>query len=98
LFIGAEIRLDVGFHAAQARLVNLVRGGLLRRASGGAYHEWQAELARVGPWGTMLGMSRLVRVRVRDVVTGGDSAIWAMRWDLMPRRPARSAWSSPRRR
>jgi hypothetical protein len=83
VFIGAESRLDVGFHAAQARLANLVRGGLLRRASGGAYHEWQADLARVGPWGTMLGMSRLVRVLVRDVVTRGDSAIWAMRWEVI---------------
>ena len=82
MFIGAEIRLDVGFHAAQARLANLARGGLLRRASGSAYHEWQADLARVGPWGTMLGMSRLVQVRVRDMVTQGDSAIWAMRWEV----------------
>ena len=83
MFIGAEIRLDVGFHAAQARLANLARGGLLRRASGSAYHEWQADLARVGPWGTMLGMSRLVQVRVRDMVTQGDSAIWAMRWEVI---------------
>ena len=83
MFIGAEIRLDVGFHAAQARLANLARGGLLRRASGSAYHEWQADLARVGPWGTALGMSRLVQVRVRGMVTRGDSAIWAMRWEVI---------------
>jgi hypothetical protein len=83
VFIGAEIRLDVSIHAAQARLANQARGGLLRRASGSAYDEWQADLARAGPRGTTLGMSRLVRVRVRDMVTRGDSAIWAMRWEVI---------------
>jgi hypothetical protein len=39
VFLGAEIRLDVGFNAAQARLANLARGGLLRRASHHAYDE-----------------------------------------------------------
>lgn len=82
MFVGAEIRLDVGFNAAQARLANLARGGLLRRASGDAYEEWQAGLARVGPRGTAPGMSRLVQVRFRDMVTHGDSAIWTMRWEV----------------
>ena len=85
MLIGAEIRLDVGFNAAQAKLANLARGGLLGRASGGAYDEWQAGLARVGPQGTMLGMSRLARVRIRDMVTHGDSAFWAMRWEVADR-------------
>ena len=82
MFIGAGIRLDVGFNAAQAGLTNLVRGGLLRRASGGAYGEWQAGLARVEPRAAALGMSELVQVRFRDRVTHGDSAIWAMRWEV----------------
>ena len=82
MFIGAGIRLDVGFNAAQARLTNLVRGGLLRRASGGAYDEWQAGLARVEPRAAALGMSELVQVRFRDRVSHGDSAVWAMRWEV----------------
>lgn len=88
MFIGAEIRLEVSFNAAQAKLANMARGGLLGRASGGAYDEWQAGLARVGPRGIMLGMSRLARVRIRDMVTHGDSAIWAMRWEIADRRGA----------
>jgi hypothetical protein len=82
MFIGAETRLDVGFDVAQATLAGLARGRLLGRASGGAYDEWQARLARAGSWRTALGMSRLARVRVRDVVTRTDSATWAMRWEV----------------
>jgi hypothetical protein len=58
------------------------------RASGGAYDEWQARLARVGPRRTTLGMSRLARVRVCDVVTRRDSVTWAMRWEVPGRRAA----------
>ena len=49
MFVGTEVRLGVSFNAAQARLVNLVRGGLLRRASDDAYRELGTGLARVGP-------------------------------------------------
>ncbi len=86
MFISAEIRLDVGFNVARAKLADMARGGLLGRASGGVYDEWQAGLARVGPYGTMLGISRLARVRVRDMVVQGDSAMWAMRWEVVGRR------------
>ena len=82
MFVGAEVQLDLGFDAVQARLVNLVRGGLLPRASGGAYHEWQACLAQIGPWATALGMCRLAQVLVRDMVTHADYATWTMRWEV----------------
>ena len=82
MFIGAEVQLDLGFDAVRARLVNLVRGGLLPRASGGAYHELQACLAQIGPWATALGMCRLAQVLVRDMVTHADYATWTMRWEV----------------
>ena len=82
MFIGAEIRLDLDFDAVQATLVNLVRGGLLRRASSGAYDEWQACLAQTGPWVTALGMCRLAQVLARDMVTHADCATWTMRWEV----------------
>ena len=82
IFIGAEIRLDLGFDAVQATLADLVRGGLLRRASSGAYDEWQACLARIGPWVTAPDMCRLVQVLVRDTVTHADCATWTMRWQV----------------
>ena len=79
MFIGAEIRLEVGFTAAQARLTNLAHDGQLRRASECA-HKWGADQARVGPLGTP-GMSRLVKVRFRRLASHEDSAIWALRWE-----------------
>jgi hypothetical protein len=82
MFIGAEIRLDLDFDAVQATLANLVRGGLLRRASSGAYDEWQACLAQIGPWVTALDMCRFVQLLVRDMVTHADCATWAMRWEV----------------
>jgi len=87
MFIGAEIRLTVGFGHARAKLADQIRGGLLGRASGGVYGEWRTALARDGPWGTALwgtalGMSRLARVQFRDTAAHGDLAIWPLRWEV----------------
>ena len=79
MFIGAEIRLDVGFSAAEARLANLAHGGQLRRASESA-HKWGADQAQVSSPGAP-GISRLVKVQVRHLVTHEDSAVWALRWE-----------------
>ena len=81
VFIGAEIRLDVGFDAAQARLANLARGGLLRRASDDAFHDLETGLARVGPLGAAPGLSRLVAVRCTDMAVHRDFASMAIRWE-----------------
>jgi hypothetical protein len=81
VFIGAEVRLDVGFNVAQARLANLAHGGLLSHASDDAYGRWGAELAQVGPLGATPGMSRLVKVQFRDTVIHEDSAVMALRWE-----------------
>ena len=83
MFIGAEKRLDVGFHAAQARRGYLARGGLLRRASHDAYGEWETGLARLSPLNATPAMSKLVAVRFRDMVTHADSVLWAMRWEAI---------------
>ena len=80
MFIGAEVRLEVGFNAAQARLANLAHGGLLRRASESA-HKWGADQTQAAPLDTMPGMSRLVKVHVRHLGTHEDSAVWALRWE-----------------
>ena len=82
MFISTEIRLDIGFSAAQDRLADLARDGLLGRVSGQAYDQWQAGLVRAGSQGTMLGMYRITRVRVTGMVTHGNSALWAMRWEV----------------
>jgi len=83
MFIGAEKRLDVGFHAAQARLGYLARGGLLRRASHDAYGEWETRLARLSPLTAAPATPKLAAVRFRDMVTQADSVLWAMRWEAI---------------
>jgi hypothetical protein len=81
MFIGAEVRLGLGFNAAQARLANLARGGLLRHASGDAYRDLGSGLARIGPLGAAPGMSKLVVVRFTDMAVRENSAAGAMRWE-----------------
>lgn len=48
MFIGAEIPLTVCFNHAQARLAKLIRDGLLGRASGGAYADWNTFTNQAG--------------------------------------------------
>jgi hypothetical protein len=81
MFVAAEMGLDLSYPAAAARLANLARGGSLSRASQGAYGDGLAGLVWVGPVGAVPGVSQLVRVHVRDVVTRGESAVLALRWE-----------------
>lgn len=81
MFIGAEARLDLDFTAAQPRLANLTRRGLLRRACDDAYRDLGTGLARVGPLGAAPGMSKLVAVRFTDLAVHRDFATGAMRWE-----------------
>ena len=81
MFIGAEVRLGLGFATAQQRLANIFRGGLLGRASGEAYRDLQSGQARVGPLGAVPGISKLVAVRLGDLTVREDFALGAMRWE-----------------
>jgi hypothetical protein len=81
MFVTAEVCLGLGFSAAQARLVNLARGGRLRSASDDAYRELGTMLAGVGPLGAARGMSKLVMVRFSDMAIHEDCAVVAVRWE-----------------
>lgn len=81
MFVGDEVPLDVSFTAAQTRLVNLIRGGLLGGASQEAYSDGITGLARVGPMGSVPGLSRLVQVHFRELKASDDSARLALRWE-----------------
>lgn len=81
MFVGEELLLDVSFRSAQARLVNLTHGGWLSGASEGAYDDGLAGLIRVGPLGDVPGISQLVRVRFRDLVTRDHTAVLTLRWE-----------------
>ena len=81
MFIADELVLDVGFPAAQARLVNLARRGGLSSASKAAHADELSAVVRVGPFGDAAGASKLVRVRYLDPVCRGDVMTLALRWE-----------------
>lgn len=83
MFVGAEAVLDIGFDAARAGLVRAVSGEWLAAASADAYGEWSKSLARVGPRGASRGVSRLVEVRFRELVTKVNSAVLIVRWEAV---------------
>jgi hypothetical protein len=82
VFIGDEVALDISFAAARARLANLIRDGLVDRASAQACSGEITGLARVGPLGSVPGLSRVVQVHVQDLKAIGDSARFALRWEV----------------
>ena len=80
MFAGHQVILNVGFGAARARLANVVHDGLLAMASRDAYGAAVTSLTQVGPLGSAPGLSKLVRVQVRDLVIGQGSAVLTLRW------------------
>ena len=80
MFVAGEVLLDLSFPAAEARLANLARRGSLTRVFEGAYGDGLTGLVWVGRVGTVPGVSKLVEVHFRDVVTRGESAVLALRW------------------
>jgi len=80
MFVAGEVLLDLSFPAAEARLANLARCGSLTRVSARAYGDGLTGLVWVAPVGTVPGVSKLVEVHFRDVVTRGESAVLALRW------------------
>lgn len=74
--------MDVSFADARVRLAGLIRGGLLHRASAHAYGGEITGLARVGPLGPVPGLSKLVKVHVQVLKDTGDSARFALRWEV----------------
>jgi hypothetical protein len=83
VFVGGQTVVDVTHGVALIRLENLARGGWLAAAADEAYSEWCRGLARVGPLGPAPGLSRLVDVRFRPVVTHDRQAVLALRWEAV---------------
>jgi len=73
MFVGDEVRLAVGFAVARERLARLGESGALLGTSDDAY----SGLARVG----VAGVSKLVRVQVRELSWTDRSAGLALRWE-----------------
>ena len=74
MFVGDEVRLEISFAVARERLVRLGESGALAGTSEDAYGPG---LTRVG----VVGVSKLVRVQVRELSWTDLSAGLALRWE-----------------
>ena len=81
MFASHEVRLSVGFARARARLAMLGNGSWLSGPSAKAYAEGLDGLIRVGPFGAVLGASKLVRVQMLDPVPRDDTMVLPLRWE-----------------
>jgi hypothetical protein len=77
VFVGDEVQLEVGFAVARDRLRQLVEGGALLGTSEDAYDHGTIGLERVG----VPGLSKLVRVQVRELAWTDQSVGLAIRWE-----------------
>ncbi len=77
MFVGHEVLLEASFAVARERLVQLTESDALISASEDAYSCGTAGLTRVGA----AGLSKLVRVQVRELACTGRSAGLAIRWE-----------------
>jgi len=77
MFVGHEVLLEVSFALAGERLVRLTEDGALISASEDAYGRGTPDLTRVGA----VGLSKLVRVQLRELAWTDRSAGLAIRWE-----------------
>ena len=80
MFAVHEVTVDARFDAASARLVHLVNAGALCGVCEAAYEGGLAAV-RVGPFGGVRGLSKLVRVRFLEPVQRGATMTVALRWE-----------------
>ena len=85
MFARQEVVLDLDFPTARARLALLMRGDWLDSASQNAYAEGLSGQVRVGPFGPVPGMSKLVEVRLLEPVPHDDLVVVPLRWEATGR-------------
>lgn len=81
MFVGHELELDLSIASAQARLADLARAGALGGAADTAYQAGLDGLIRVGPFGSLAGASKLIRIRFLDPVYREQNMTLGMRWE-----------------
>src|SRR5215469_3881411 len=85
MFARQEVTVDLDFPTAKARLALLMRGDWLEGLSQDAYAEGLSGQVRVGPFGPVPGMSKLVEVRLLDPVPHEDVVVVPLRWEATGR-------------
>lgn len=81
MFASHQVVLDMTFTRARARLAGLGNGGGLHGPSERAYAQGLDGLVRVGPFGAVLGASKLVRVQVLEPVPRDGAVVLPLRWE-----------------
>ena len=81
MFASHEVTLRMTFARARARLSVLSDAGWLSGPSEAAYAEGLDGLIRVGPFGAVLGASKLVRVQLLEPVPRDDTVVLPLRWE-----------------
>ncbi len=81
MFAAHEVTLAAPFETAAARLTNLLHRDGLRAVCEGAYEGGLAVVLRVGPFGGMRGLSKLVRVCFAEPARHGATITVPLRWE-----------------
>jgi len=81
MFASQEVIVQLPCEVVSARLVHLMNWGALRSASESAYEGGCELLVRVGPFGDLSGLSKLVRVRVLAPVRHEAVETVSLRWE-----------------
>ena len=81
MFAAHEVVVAARFEVAAARLTHFVNRGALRTASETAYTDGLVAGLRVGPFGGLRGLSKLVRVRFAKPVRWDGVITMPMRWE-----------------
>lgn len=81
MFVSHRAVLAISFQQARTRLQNLTHGGWLSSASEDAYSDGLAAPIRVGPFGSVLGASKLVKVSLLEPVSRGGAVALPLRWE-----------------
>ena len=81
MFAVHEVTVAAGFDVAAARLTHFVNRGALRVASEAAYQGGQVAGLRVGPFGEVRGLSKLVQVRFTEPIQRDVSITVPLRWE-----------------
>jgi len=81
MFAAEEVAVEVPFEVASARLTHLINKGALQDPSQAAFDVGRAALLRVGPFGGMPGLSKLVRVLWQEPIRRGVTVTVPLRWE-----------------
>lgn len=81
MFAVHEVTVVAGFDSAAARLTHYVNHGRLSTASAAAYEGGLDVGLRVGPFGEIHGLSKLVGVRFAEPIARDGSLAMPLRWE-----------------